>query len=335
MKNILIIDTDPSIDDAIAFLMAIARHDLFDKVIINTTAGNSTITNVTNNALKILELVEARHIIVNRGASAPLVKAHILADHVYGKMGLDGLDLPNPSMTASLQSSYDCLIDTVVQNPPGTVTLCCLAPLTNVAIAIKKRPDIIHKIKKIIIMGGAFSEAGNITPAAEFNIYVDPEAAQIVFTSFPEVVCIPLDCTHKAIITKDILERFRRVSQPLGNTLYILLKYAKAYDTKKYNFGGAPLHDPTVIAYLIDKNIFSTKKVSVKVDARNGLTRGATIVDQYNNKKYKNNVLLVDGIDDSRYFDVVFECLDRYPLNQHHHNDECSPTYHEGSPELP
>lgn len=311
MSHILIIDTDPSIDDGIAILMALSRKDIFDHVIINTTAGNNTIQNVTINAFKILELVGANNVVVNQGSNSPLVNSLVLADHVYGKTGLDGFDLPEPRMSVSGQPAYQSIIDTVMMNPPDTVTLCCLAPLTNVAFAVKVCPAIVQRVKSIVIMGGAFFTSGNITSIAEFNVYVDPEAASIVFSTFPNIVCIPLDCTHNAMFDYNILEKFLLLKPPLGDALYQLLKEAKAYEYKKYNCVGFPLHDPTVIAYLINPEIFTGSHAMVTVDIRRGFTRGGTFAD-YNRYKETGNAFLLTNVNTNDYLDIILSSLGRF-----------------------
>jgi purine nucleosidase len=193
----------------------------------------------------------------------------------------------------------------------GEVTLCCIAPLTNIALALAKEPRLANHLREIVIMGGSFSEGGNVTPAAEFNIYVDPEAAAKVLECGAPITMIPLDCTHQALNTEPRLQKLRAAGTPLTEAFYHLLKFNKMFDQQKYGWDGGPLHDPTVVAYLLAPQLFSGRKVNVTVECSSELTLGMTVVDWWSVTDRKPNVQLLRSIDAEGYFDLVIERLSR------------------------
>jgi len=206
MPRPIIIDTDPSPDDAVAFLAALASPEELEVLAITTVAGNVPVNLTSTNARKALELAGKTATPVYAGASAPLLRPLVTAEVVHGKTGFDGYDLPDPVTPLAAGFAPDAIVDLVMQRQRGEVTLCCLAPLTNIALAMAKEPRLAGHLREIVIMGGAFSEGGNITPAAEFNIYVDPEAAARVLRCGAPITMIPLDCTHQALTTAPRLE---------------------------------------------------------------------------------------------------------------------------------
>jgi purine nucleosidase len=198
-----------------------------------------------------------------------------------------------------------------MRKPRGEVTLCCLAPLTNIALAMAKEPHLAGHLKEIVMMGGAFSEGGNITPAAEFNIYVDPEAAARVLASGTPITMIPLDCTHQALTTAPRLEKLRSIGTPVAEAFYHLLKFNKLFDERKYGWEGGPLHDATVIAYLLAPEIFSGRKVNIEVECSSVLTLGMTIVDWWGVTGKTPNVLFLRDVNADAYFDLVIGSMAR------------------------
>jgi len=243
----IIVDTDPSPDDAVAFLMALGSPGELEVLAITTVGGNVPLYLTTKNALKALELVGRQTPPVYAGAQAPLVRQLETAEYVHGNTGFDGYDLPEPELQASPGFAPDRIIDLIMENEAKTITICALAPLTNIALAMAKQPAIKPRIREIVFMGGARSEGGNVTPAAEFNIYVDPEAAHLVLSSGVPITMIPLDCTHKALTSKARLNRLRAVGTPHMEAFYHLLTFNKLFDENKAKTDGGPLHDPTVI----------------------------------------------------------------------------------------
>ncbi len=216
-----------------------------------------------------------------------------------------------------LQSAFapEAIVDMVMSKPPGEVTLCCLAPLTNIALALAKEPRLAARLKEIVLMGGSFAEGGNITPAAEFNIYVDPEAAARVFNCGAPITMIPLDCTHQARTTTQRLEKLRRLDTPLAEAFYHLLKFNKIFDEQKYGWEGGPLHDATVIAYLLAPELFAGRQVNVQIECASSLTLGMTVVDWWSVTGRPANVKVLNQINASGYFDLVIERLSRFPLS--------------------
>ena len=307
----VIIDTDPSPDDAVAFLVALASPAELEVLAITTVAGNVPLPFTSKNALKALELADRTEIPVYAGASAPLIRRLITAEHVHGRTGFDGYDLPEPATQLANGFAPEVIVDLTMRRGPGEVTLCCLAPLTNIALALAKEPRLAGHLKEIVIMGGAFSEGGNITPAAEFNIYVDPEAAVRVLECGAPITMIPLDCTHQALTTPPRLEKLRRIGTPVSEAFYHLLHFNKRFDEQKYGWEGGPLHDATVIAYLLAPELFSGRSVHVAVECASPLTLGMTVVDWWSVSRKTPNLRLLRSIDADGYFDLVIERLGR------------------------
>lgn len=307
----IIIDTDPSPDDAVAFLIALASPEL-EVLAITTVAGNVPVELTSRNARKALELAGRTDVRVYRGAEAPLVRPLVTAEVVHGKTGFDGYDLPDPTMPLAPGFAPDAIIDLVMARPPGTVTLCCLAPLTNIALAMLKQPRLAGRLAKIVLMGGAFSEGGNITPAAEFNIFVDPEAAHCVFTSGAPITMIPLDCTHQARTTRARMAALLAKGTRVTEVFYHLLRANKLFDENKYGWEGGPLHDPTVIAWLLRPSIFSGRDVHVAIECASPLTLGMTVVDWWAVTSRPPNAKVLREIDADAYFHLVIERLARF-----------------------
>jgi purine nucleosidase len=311
MPRSIIIDTDPSPDDAVALLVALASPDELNVLAVTTVAGNVPLALTSKNARKALELAKRTETPVYAGASAPLVRKLVTAEHVHGRTGFDGCELPEPTIPLAAGFAPEVIVDLVMRRKPGEVTLCCLAPLTNIALALAKEPRVAGHVKEIVLMGGAFSEGGNITPAAEFNIFVDPEAAKRVLECGAPVTMIPLDCTHQALTASTRLERLRAIGTPVAEAFYHLLKFNKIFDERKYGWEGGPLHDATVIAYLLAPDIFSGRKVNVAVECASPLTLGMTVVDWWAVTERPANVLFLREINADRYFDLVIERLGR------------------------
>jgi purine nucleosidase len=307
--RLLIIDTDPSPDDATAFLMALGSPNELEVLALTTVGGNVSLEQTTTNVLKSLELVGRTDIPLYMGASKPLKRELITAPEVHGASGLEGYDLPEPTAKAAKGFAPDKIIELVMNNKPNTVTICAIAPLTNIAIAMQKEPKLANRLQEIVFMGGARSEGGNVTPAAEYNIYVDPEAAEIVFNSGTPITMSPLDCTHKALSTDARLEKLRAVGTPHMEAFYHLLKFNRIFDQEKMNLDGGPLHDPTTIAYLLKPEIFKSKKVNVTISLDNELTRGMSVIDWWGKMNLPINTNMLYDLDSDAYYDLVIERL--------------------------
>ena len=311
MRRSILVDTDPSPDDAIAFLMALASPEELDLLAVTTVAGNVPVELTSKNARKALELAKRTDVPVYRGAEAPLLRPLVTAEHVHGRTGFDGYELPEPTMPLTPGFAPDAIIDLVMARAAKTVTLCCLAPLTNIALALIKEPRLATHVEQIVLMGGAFSEGGNVTPAAEFNFYVDPEAAHRVFTSGIPITMIPLDCTHRALSTAPRLDRLRAAGTPLTEAFYHLIHFNKLFDEKKYGWEGGPLHDPTVTAWLLRPELFKGRRVHVAIEHTSTLTLGMSVVDWWGVNDLPPNALVLREIDADGYFDLVIERLSR------------------------
>jgi purine nucleosidase len=304
----IIIDTDPGQDDAVAILLALASPEI-EVLGIVAVAGNVPLHLTEVNTRKICELAGKTDIKVYAGASRPLLRKLVTAEYVHGKTGLDGPDLPQPKMPLQAQFGVDFIIDTIRNEPANTVTLCPLGPLTNIALALIKAPDIAPRIKHIVLMGGGCFEGGNVTPAAEFNIYVDPHAAAIVFQSGVPITVMPLDMTHKALTTKARVDRFRQSKTPLMKAVALWIDYFERFDENKYGTDGGPLHDPTVIAWLIKPELFSGRDCNVEVETSSELTMGMTVIDWWGVTGRTKNAHVIGTVDADGFFDLIYERL--------------------------
>ena len=300
----IIIDTDPGHDDAVAILAALGSPEL-NILGITAVAGNVPLPLTERNARVICECAGKTDVRVYAGCEAPIKRPLVTAEHVHGRTGLDGVEFPSPQMQLQDVHAVDFIIDTLREQPSGTVTLCPLGPLTNVAVALSRAPDIIDRIQEIVLMGGAYFEVGNVTPAAEFNIYVDPEAAQMVFRSGIDITVLPLDATHKALITSQRLNAFRAIGSRQGNVVADLLATYNRHDTAKYGSEGGPLHDPCVIAYLLEPGLFDGKLANVEIETESQLTRGMTVVDWWRVTDRKPNARFIGSVDAEGFYDLI------------------------------
>ncbi len=307
----IIIDTDPGQDDAVAILLALASPDELDVLGITAVAGNVPLPLTEKNARIICELAGKPQTRVFAGCDAPLNRKLVTAEHVHGKTGLDGPQLPTPTMALQAQHGVDFIIETLRNEPAHTVTLCPLGPLTNIATAFQRAPDIIARIQQIVLMGGAYFEVGNITPAAEFNIYVDPEAAEIVFRSGVPLVVLPLDVTHKALTNRARIEAFRAMGTEPGRMVAEWTDFFERFDMQKYGSEGAPLHDPCVIAYLLRPDLFTGRHINVEIETTSELTLGMTVADWWGVTDRAANALFIGGIDADGFYALLTERIAR------------------------
>lgn len=307
----IIIDTDPGQDDAVAILVALASPEEIDILGITCVAGNVPLDLTSRNARIVCELAGKRDVKIFAGCDRPLGRDLVTAEHVHGKTGLDGPDLPEPTMLLAEGHAVDFIIDTLRENAPGTVTLCPLGPLTNIATALQKAPDIADRIAKIVLMGGGYFEGGNITPTAEFNIYVDPQAADIVFKSGAPIVVMPLDVTHKALVTKARNDAFRAIGTPVGVAVAEMTDFFERFDKEKYGSDGAPLHDPCVTAYLINPDLFSGRHINVEIETQSELTMGMTVADWWGVTDRAPNATFMSDLDADGFFALLTERLAR------------------------
>lgn len=308
----IIIDTDPGQDDAVAILLALASPEI-DLLGITTVAGNVPLDLTTKNARIICEQAGRRDVRIFAGSDAPLARPLVTAEHVHGRTGLDGPQLWEPDMPLQPQHGVDFIVETLRNEPEGTVTLATLGPLTNIAAAFQRAPDVVPRVKEIVSMGGAYFEVGNITPTAEFNIYVDPEAADIVVKSGVKLTFLPLDVTHKALVTRARNDAFRDLPNTTGHFTAEMTDFFERFDKAKYGSLGAPLHDPTVIAYILAPDLFSGREVNVEIETKSPLTLGMTVADWWHVTDRAPNALFIGDLDPEGFFDLLTERLARLP----------------------
>ena len=307
----IIIDTDPGQDDAVAILLALASPEDIDVLGITAVAGNVPLPLTEKNARIVCELAGKPDTRVFAGCDAPMKRKLVTAEHVHGKTGLDGPQLADPTMPLQDQHAVDFIIETLRHEPSGTVTLCPIGPLTNIAVAFERAPDIIERVQEIVLMGGAYFEVGNITPTAEFNIYVDPEAAKIVFDAGAPLVVMPLDVTHKALTTKPRIDAFRSMHSRVGDMVAAWTDFFERFDMEKYGSEGAPLHDPCTIAYLIEPQLFEGRHINVEIETESALTLGMTVADWWRVTDRPANAMFMKDVDASGFYALLAARLAR------------------------
>lgn len=312
MPRKIIIDTDPGQDDAVAMLMAFASPEI-EVLGIVAVAGNVPLSRTVLNARKILELAGRTDIPLYPGCERPIRKPLATAEHVHGVTGLDGPSLPEPTVPVQEKHGVDYLIEAFRAAEPGEITLVTLGPLTNVAMALIKAPDIAARIREIVMIFGSFSEAGNITPAAAFNDYVDPEASEVVLKSGVPLVMLPMDVTHQCLSTRERLERIRALGNRCAVATAEMLTFSEHFDIEKYGWDGAPLHDPCAIAYLLKPELFSGRLVNVEIKTASPLTVGMSVVDWWHVTDRPRNAMFMRFVDVPAFYELLTERLARLP----------------------
>ena len=315
-KRKIILDCDPGHDDAVAILLALGSPQEIDLLGITCVAGNVPLELTRNNALKVCELAGHTDVAVYSGCAQPMVRVLNTAENVHGQSGLDlpgGGVLPEPSMTLRTEHAVDYIIDALLAEDSGLITLCPMGPLTNIAVAMIRAPEIVPRIREIVLMGGAAITPGNVTPTAEFNIHVDPHAAHVVFSSGVPLVMMGLDVTHQVLVTAERTNTLRRAGGQVSATVADLMTFYCRYDLDKYQMEGGPLHDPCVIAYLIDNTVFDLKHVNVEIEINSALTLGQTVADWWKVTNRTPNCHVAYQADDTRFFEVLNERLARLP----------------------
>lgn len=309
MKHKIIIDCDPGHDDAIAILLA-ARHPQIELLAITTVAGNQSVEKTTRNALKVCTLANIRGIPIARGMDRPLVRPAKHAPDIHGESGMDGPHIPEPDIEPDSRHAVDLFIELLLSSD-GDITLVPTGPLTNIAAAIRKEPAIVPKIRAISLMGGAIG-LGNVTPAAEFNIHTDPEAAEIVFGCGRPITMVPLEVTHQALATEDIVNRLRAANRPVATfAADLLVFFAETYH-RVFGFPAPPLHDPCAVAAVIDPTIIKAHDMFVAIECEGAWTAGRTICDVYGKLGQKPNARVGYGLQVGRFWDMVIETILSY-----------------------
>lgn len=303
----VILDVDPGHDDAVALMMARGSPRL-DLLAVTTVAGNVPLEKTTDNALRVLSMIGATDVPVAAGASAPLQRPLYTAEHIHGESGLDGTEIPPATFEADERSATELLANTM-EDSPRPVTLIPTGPLTNIALFLRERPDLKENISRVVLMGGSVG-LGNTTPAAEFNVYVDPEAAREVFESGLPITMCGLDATHRAGAGPAERERLRSCGTPGVRVAEFLEFFAATYESI-YGFDSPPLHDPVAVAAVIQPSILKTRPMHVAVECESTLTRGERVCDFYGVTNKEPNADVGVGLDRDRFFELLYDALGR------------------------
>ena len=305
----VIIDCDPGQDDAVMLLLALACPDEFDILGITTVAGNVPLDLTQRNARIMCELADRTDVPVFAGCDKPMRHELITAENVHGKTGIDGVAVYQPAMPLQNQHAVDFIIEALLGAENDSITLVPTGPLTNIGEAMSRQPDILPKIREIVLMGGAMREGGNTTPSAEFNILEDPDAAQIVMQCGRPLTIVPLDVTHQALVSQIRIEQIRALDTPVGTAVVGMMEFFNRFDSEKYGSDGAPLHDPCTIAYLLKPELFKGKMCNVEIETGSPLTRGHTAVDFWGVTDKTQNANWLYKLDADGFFALLVDRL--------------------------
>lgn len=307
-KRKIILDCDPGHDDAIAIMLA-ARHPAIDLLGITIVAGNQTLNKTLVNGLNVCQKLDI-NVPIHAGMPKPIMREQIVADNIHGESGLDGPKFAPLVRKAESKHAIQYIIDTLM-NSDGDITLVPVGPLTNIAIAMRMQPAILPKIREIVLMGGAYG-TGNFTPSAEFNIYADPEAARVVFTSGVPLVMMGLDLTNQTTCTADVISRMKKVGGPAGELFSDIMSFTLKTQYENYGLAGGPVHDATCIGYLINPDAFKMQDMYVEIDVNNGPCYGRTVCDELGVTGKQPNTKVGMTIDTKWFWDLVEECVRMY-----------------------
>ena len=308
----IIIDCDPGQDDAITLLLAISSPEILDILGITTVAGNVPLDLTTRNARLMCDIAGRNDVRVFAGCVKPLQRELVTAENVHGKTGIDGIEIVDPQTPLEQMHAVDFIIETLEAAENASITLVLMGPLTNIATVIDNNPVVISKVAEIVMMGGAMRESGNISPCAEFNIFVDPHAADIVFQSGLPITVMGLDVTHQVLATPERRDRLRAIDNDASRAASAMLDFYNRFDSAKYGTSGAPLHDPCTVAYLLQPELFDTKRCNLTVETNSELTMGHTVVDFWHVTDRPKNINWVHSVDADGFYDLLFESLGRF-----------------------
>jgi purine nucleosidase len=312
MARKIIIDCDPGQDDAVALFLAFASSDELELLGITTVGGNVPLDLTSRNARLMCDIAGRQDVPVFAGCAAPMVQSLMTAEMVHGDTGINGIDVFEPETPLQSEHAVDYIIRTLLAADEASVTLVPMGPLTNIAEAFEREPEILPKVEQIVLMGGAMREGGNRTPSAEFNILVDPDAADIVFRCGRPITQMGLDVTHQVLSTVDRVERIKELDNPVATATAGMLSFFDRFDTKKYTSRGAPLHDPCTIAWLLQPDLFQGKDCNVSIETKSELTLGHTAVDFWQVTDRPINIHWVYGVDADGFYDLLIERLARF-----------------------
>ena len=308
----IILDCDPGQDDVISLLLAMASPGELEILGVTTVAGNVPLALTQRNARIVCEIARREDVKVYAGCERPMLRELVTAEYVHGDTGINGIEVYDPGHPLETQHAVDYIIETIRSSEPGTITLVPTGPLTNIAMAFVKAPDIVAKVSSIVLMGGAMREGGNCTPSAEFNIFVDPQAAQVVFECGRPLTVMGLDVTHQVLCTSDRIERIRGLGSRAALAAAGMLSFFDQHDTAKYQSAGAPLHDPCTVAYLLQPGLFEGRLCNVSIESQSELTMGNTAVDYWHVTDKPRNVNWIFAVDADGFFDLLVSRLSRY-----------------------
>jgi inosine-uridine nucleoside N-ribohydrolase len=308
----IIIDTDPGRDDAAAILLALASPEL-EVLGIVAVAGNVSVHHTERNARRVVDLSGRSDVPVYLGCDRPIARELVTSEHVHGQTGLDGYELPGPKKPLERGHGVEFIIETVMSAEPRTITLCHLGPLTNIGTALVKRPGIAGRIREIVLMGGTSLEVGNITPAAEYNMYVDPEAADIVLKSGIAVTIAPLDVAHLVLAGPERLARFANLGNRAGAAIAGLLNFPQGRALSRWGGMGAPVYDPCAIAFVLQPELFKGKMINVSIETTSPLTRGTTVADWWQVTDRPPNANFLCDVNVDGFFNLLTERFARLP----------------------
>lgn len=308
MAKKIILDTDPGHDDTFALLLAGASSAV-DLVAVTTVAGNAEIEKTTTNALKICELGGMKDVPVFRGADGPLLREQVTALEIHGQSGLDGANLPVPNKPLAPGHAVDFMIKELMA-AEDKITLVAVGPLTNVALALRKEPRLASKINEIVFMGGGY--LGNTTPAAEFNMYADPEAAKIVLNSGVPLVMCELELTGQSQTTSEIRDEIREIGNPATTVAADILAYADQTYRKLFGAGDPEIHDAVAMAYCVDPTVFTTQKLRVDIETRGDYAYGMTVIDRYGKTGWTPNAKVGATLDTEKFWNIMFDAFRSY-----------------------
>jgi purine nucleosidase len=307
----IIIDCDPGQDDAISLLLAMSAPEAFDILGVTAVAGNVPLALTERNTRQICDIAGRSDIRVFAGADRPMRRELLTAEHVHGKTGIDGVDIVTPVTPLQQEHAVDFIVR-CLREAVEPVTLVPTGPLTNIALALQKDPSIAHNVDSIVLMGGAMREGGNHSPSAEFNMLVDPHAADIVFRCGRPITVFGLDVTHQVLATPERRKRIRAIDNPAARATAGMLDFFNRHDTVKYGSLGAPLHDPCTIAWLLEPDLFRTRECNLAIETESELTMGHTAVDFWHVTSRPANVDWAYEVDADGFYDLLIRHLERY-----------------------
>lgn len=303
----VIIDCDPGHDDMMAIILALANPKHLKVLGITTVAGNQTGEKTFINARRVLTLINILDVPVSRGFDKPILRELVTAPEIHGVSGLDGVNLPEPKVKGTKEHAVDFIIKTILEES-GEITLVPTGPLTNIAIALLKEPKIKNKISEIVLMGGAVFDS-NITPASEFNIFVDPDAAKIVFESGIPITMVGLDVTNRALLSFTDIDKLEKMNGKVSRLIAPLLRFFAYTNKEVFGFDGAPLHDALAVACLINRKVIKTNAFHVDIETKGEFTLGRTVVDIYGVTKKPLNAKVALELDNDLFKKMIFESI--------------------------